>query len=66
VILCPGRPNPGTLQAGSRSNSETFQLPDREQRQRRDRELKARYMANLDWLYGDDAGADTSDVLGRR
>jgi salicylate hydroxylase len=53
------------IQAGSRSNSEVFQLPDGEQQRRRDRDMKAGYMANLDWLYGYDAGEATSGVLGR-
>jgi salicylate hydroxylase len=54
------------IQAGSRSNSEVFQLPDGERQQQRDREMKAGYMANLDWMYGYDAGTATSGVLGRR
>jgi hypothetical protein len=50
------------VQAGSRVNSEVFQLPDGEGQQRRDREMKAGYMANLEWLYGYDAEAATSGV----
>lgn len=53
------------IQAGSRSNSEVLQLPDGEQQHRRDRELKAGYMTNLDWLYGYDAEAAASGALGR-
>jgi salicylate hydroxylase len=50
------------IQAGSRANSDVFQLPDGEQQQRRDQGLKAE-VAGLDWLYGYDAEAATSDVL---
>jgi salicylate hydroxylase len=51
------------IQLGSRTNSDTFHLPDGEQQQRRDGELKSGSSDNLDWLYGYDAAEATSTAL---
>jgi salicylate hydroxylase len=51
------------IQVGSRSNAETFQLPDGAQQQQRDQQLRTHPQTDLDWLYGYDAEADVDGAL---